>query len=817
VNKFAALTKAEIEEAAAVTLTVEKDEAGDLVAPVPADAPALPSHPAHGEPVARWSYHSADGCVLFYVCRFEPAGERKQIVPLSLWRDALGALRWRWRGVPSPRPLFNLDKLTNNPAAPVIVTEGEKAAEAVEKIYGRAVVATTSPGGAQAAHKSDWTPLAGRRVLIWPDADEPGARYAKDVAEILAGLRCDVSILDAMALVKVSPDGGEREPVAGYDAADAAAEWRDVVALRSTVKSLCKSYHPGPAFYSFGAFTMGEDGLFVEVTKGRGDNAEIVDEFVSAPFEVLGATRSGDGHDWGKWLRWRDGDKREHLRHVSDAALQGDPAALAATLASDGLRIARTQQRALASYLSAVTVKGRVTMVARTGWHCINGRDVFVLPGETIGPRGGETVILEASAHGPYETRGTLDDWRAGVGALAADHRLAVLAVSTALAGPLLYLAGLEGGGLNFYGPSSKGKSTLLQIGASVWGRGASPGYVRAWRATANGLEGAAASATDTALILDELGVVEARDAAAAVYGLSNGSGKARASRDGSLREPKSWRVIFLSSGEIPIATKLQEDRGRRARAGQLVRLLDIPADAGKGFGAFDSGGPDGDAGALSKRMKQAAQSAFGMTGPEFVRRLIAEKIDGETVRNLVSQFVAATVPAGADGQCDRAAQRLGLIMAAGELATMLGVTPWREGAARDAAQWALAQWIEGRGGVEPAEARQSIEAVRLIIEAHGESRFEQIEGESEARPVNNRLGWRRGEGPDREWLIPPEIWKSEICAGLDPKAVARALGERGMLQKASDGWQCVVKIDGTARRVFVVLSTIFAGVAHGA
>jgi putative DNA primase/helicase len=815
-NKFAPLRKDEI-DAAVVALPVNNDEAGDLVAPVPADAPALPSHPAHGEPVARWAYHDEAGRVLFFVNRFEPAGENKQIIPLSLWRDNLGVLRWRWRGVPSPRPLFNLDKLASNPDAPVVVVEGEKCAEALEMIYGRAVVATTSPGGAQAAGKADWTPLAGRRVLIWPDADEPGLKYAVTVAEILAGLGCDVSILDAMALAKVSPDGGEREPIAGYDAADAAAEWRDVVALRDAIKKNRKPFRPGPSLISFGPFTMDAEGLTIEITRGKGDNAETIEEWVCSSFEVLGATRSGDGHDWGKWLRWRDGDGREHLRHVSDAALQGDPAALAATLASDGLRIARTQQRALASYLSAVTVKGRVTMVARTGWHSINGRDVFVLPGETIGPRGGETVILEASAHGPYETRGTLDDWREGVGALAADHRLAMLAVSTALAGPLLYLSGLEGGGLNFYGPSSKGKSTLLQIAASCWGRGASPGYVRAWRATANGLEGAAASATDTALILDELGVVEARDAAAAVYGLSNGTGKARAARDGSLREPKSWRVIFLSSGEIPIATKLQEDRGRRARAGQLVRLLDIPADAGKGFGAFDSGGQDGDAGALSKRMKQAAQSAYGVAGPEFVRRLIAEKIDGETVRNLLSQFVAATVPAGADGQCDRAAQRLGLIMAAGELATMLGVTPWQEGAARTATQWALSQWIDGRGGTEPAEARQAIEAVRLIIEAHGESRFEQIEGESEARPVNNRLGWRRGDGAEREWLIPPEIWKSEICAGLDPKAVAKALGERGMLQKAGDGWQPLRRIGGRVVRVYAVTAAIFEGGDNGA
>ena len=332
-------------------------------------------------------------------------------------------------------------------------------------------------------------------------------------------------------------------------------------------------------------------------------------------------------------------------------------------------------------------------------------------------------------------------------------------------------LAGQEGGGVNLFGQSSRGKTTLLQSAASVWGRGASPGYVRAWRATANGLEGAAASASDTALVLDELGQVEAREAAAALYSLSNGGGKVRASRDGAMREPKSWRVMVLSTGELPVEAKLSEDRGRKARAGQLVRMLDIPAD--RGFGVFDHAGPEDDAGALAKAFKQAAISAYGTAGPEFVRRLIDEQVTGEDVRGALAEFVAERVPAGADGQIDRAAQRLGLIAAAGELATALGVTPWGEGEASAAAAWALEQWIGQRGGTEPAEDRQAIEQVRLFIEAHGESRFESLD-DPDARPVINRAGWRKGDGSDREWLIPPETWRAEICNGLDSKLVAQ-------------------------------------------
>ena len=680
--------------------------------------------------------------------------------------------------------------LTIDGVGDVLITEGTEDALTLWQATGQPIRCAFGKGGLGEV------PLPAGAAVVVVAYNDPDMSAAFKAADHLFERGHRVSI----AFPEGAKDSNELLTMAG------AAAVRGLVAC-------AKPYDPGPAFISWGAFTMDRDGLTMEVTKGKSDSAKAVDEWISAPFEVLGATRDPHGRDWGKWLRWRDGDGREHLKHIGDAALQGDPASLCGSLAADGLRINRAQQRALVSYLCGVTVKGRVTMAPRTGWHTIGGRDVFVLPGETIGARGGENVILDTVAAGPYDAHGSLEEWKEGVGSLAADHSLAVLAISVALAGPLLHLAGQEGGGLNFFGPSSKGKTTLLQLAASVWGRGASPGYVRAWRATANGLEGAAASATDTALVLDELGVIEARDAAAAIYGLANGSGKARAARDGSPKEPKSWRVLVLSSGEIPIAAKLSEDRGRKARAGQLVRMLDVPADRGRGFGAFDNGGPNSDAAALSQRFKVAAISAYGTAGPEFVRRLIAERIDGETICAMVLDFVAAVLPAGADGQIDRAAQRLGLIAVAGELATALRVTPWQAGAVRAAAAWALEQWIEGRGGTAPAEARQAIETVRLAIEQHGEARFEAI-GEGDARPVNNRLGWRKGEGGEREWWIPPQVWKAEICAGLDPSFVAKVLAERGFLRtQGGPGFQCKVNLGGNQRAWAYVLT---AGIMDG-
>jgi uncharacterized protein (DUF927 family) len=187
--------------------------------------------------------------------------------------------------------------------------------------------------------------------------------------------------------------------------------------------------------------------------------------------------------------------------------------------------------------------------------------------------------------------------------------------------------------------------------------------------------------------------------------------------------------------------------------------------------------------------------------------------VTGDDVRSIVTEFVATEVPRGADGQIDRAAQRLGLIVAAGEVATAFGLTGWSKGEARDAAAWTLQKWVEGRGGTEPAEARQAVQQVRLTIEAHGESRFQPLD-DPDAKPVSNRLGWRNGTGAEREWWVATESWKAEICSGLDPQFVARVLAERGMLRRQGGNiLQCTVNLGGDHRaRAYVLTAAILDG-----
>lgn len=185
------------------------------VLPVPKGAPPAPTrHPQLGEPTAVWTYLGAGGTLLGYVHRYNTAEGGKVFRPLVLHRAAEGtALSWRWQSWHTPRPLYGLDRLAARPEAPVLVAEGEKAADAAAMLLpGHVTVA--SPGGSKSSGAADWTALRGRHVTIWPDADAPGEAYAVDVIDALA------TVGAASVLVIVPPEGAAE----GWDAADALHE-----------------------------------------------------------------------------------------------------------------------------------------------------------------------------------------------------------------------------------------------------------------------------------------------------------------------------------------------------------------------------------------------------------------------------------------------------------------------------------------------------------------------------------------------------------------------------------------------------------------
>jgi putative DNA primase/helicase len=240
------------------------------------------------------------------------------------------------------------------------------------------------------------------------------------------------------------------------------------------------------------------------------------------------------------------------------------------------------------------------------------------------------------------------------------------------------------------------------------------------------------------------------------------------------------------------------------------VRAVDIRVN--RANGVFDNPYPDFDPEALADSLKAASSRFHGTAGPEFVRQLLDQKITAKAITEKTDAFAAKALEGvnDASGQVKRVAQRFGLVAAAGELAVEFGLVPWKEGIPTADAVTLFKSWLSARGGAGRIEDEQIVEQARRIIESSAGARFEEMDpletdlGDKIRLPeVRDRLGYRRGVGDARRWLVLPQAWTDEFCRGFDPRDVATVLAERGILQRAPDGrYSCVERIpnDNTRR-----------------
>jgi putative DNA primase/helicase len=202
--------------------------------PVPADAGPPPEIKLScGTADRKFTYLDAKSNLLGYVFRWEArGGDRKKFRPVTYWRDANGRSGWRCKAWPGMRPLFGLERLAAHPDAIVLLVEGEKTAEAVDrgplahafKWRSKDVIGVTWPGGGAAIKHADFTPLAGREVVILPDGHEAGEKTADEVVDILhrVGVRLlrrfkapaeAVHVKDAWDIADAIPPGFEPEGI----------------------------------------------------------------------------------------------------------------------------------------------------------------------------------------------------------------------------------------------------------------------------------------------------------------------------------------------------------------------------------------------------------------------------------------------------------------------------------------------------------------------------------------------------------------------------------------------------------------------------
>ena len=543
-------------------------------------------------------------------------------------------------------------------------------------------------------------------------------------------------------------------------------------------------------------------------TSGKKDlPPEPVNTWICSPLRVKAITLDGQDENFGRLLRFKTTTHKWREWAMPMELLAGDGTALREVLLSKGVEMDPWKRQQLSSYLQSQHPDKRMQCALQVGW-C--GNHSYVLPDAVIGT-GADGVIFQSSDHANnvHSKAGTFAGWREGIAARAVGNPLLMFAVSASFTGPMLARCNAEGGGFHVVGDSSTGKTTLIEAACATWG---GPGFKRSWRATANGMEGAAAMFNDCLLALDEISECDPKEIGNIVYSLGNGSGKQRASRSGNARSVTRWRCFVISSGERTIATAMQEG-GFRAKAGQSVRLLDIPA--AQTYGAWDTLHDATSPAAFSDAIKRTAVQHHGHAGRAFLEKLTRDLRD---FCSMLEQVKAAPMFStdGLEGQHKRAAARFALIGLAGELATEYGITGWQEGDAGKAAAHAFKLWQAGRGKGNN-EKHQIAERVQGFIERHGDGRFTSVDYTGEII-MKDRAGWWRDTSEGREYLFTSEGMR-EALKGFDFKRALDVLQELGALPAPGAHGERArfIRIAGRGVKLYPINPDKLAGAAHGA
>jgi len=545
---------------------------------------------------------------------------------------------------------------------------------------------------------------------------------------------------------------------------------------------------------------------------------------VCSKLEVTALVQTKDSDEWGLELKWNDLSNTSCTWILPRNLLHNDASAIREELLRRGFQFLEPSKHGkelFVRYLMGCNPPKRKQSVSRVGWH----GETYVSPTQVFSANKDEIVFQAATAKRISYSAGTLQEWKDEVAARCVGNSRLLFAVSASFGAALMPFANAESGGINLFGTSSIGKTTGAVVAASVY---SNEKYIQQWRATANGLESVAAQYNHALLPLDEIAQADPKEIGETVYLLSNQRGKLRMNRSGVLRTPYEWQLLFLSTGEKDLATHMQGGN-TKIKGGQMVRCLDIPGDAGVGYGLFEDLHGSLDGGAFAIALKQAAARYHGTAFPVFIDELLKQGLPKvkEALTTVMERFEKSVAQKCPSGEVYRAIQRFALIAAGGEMASALCVTGWPKNEAFTAAQKCFFAWLNHRGGTGAGDTLHGIRQVRRFLELHGSARFSDLASERASelaydpdigrfdRAVTNRAGFRsKTPGQDRyDYFVLAEAFRTEVCAGYDATSIAKALADRNVLIR--DKKQLTVKVPQTLPgigrpRVYHITSKIF-------
>lgn len=547
-------------------------------------------------------------------------------------------------------------------------------------------------------------------------------------------------------------------------------------------------------------YVMNENGLHIQQVKAGEEGEQIILKRISDAFDVIGVCCNNEDDESGVFIKIRTTSGKEKSFNFPNSEIVSESMEIIKALANFGLNIVDVPKlkKALNNAFAKARANNRlVLLVNQSGWideaaFCL--KDVII--------QSDKKLIHRQDVTKRFTEGGSLIEWQEHIAKYAKGNSRLVIALCAGFAAPLLSMMNKQGFGLHFQGKSSLGKTTAISVANSLYGGG----YCN-WRTTDNALEATAKNHNNMLLALDDIGESDSKAAGAAAYMLANGKGKARANKNGDSKSVSEWCLIFLSTGEISLSEHMSKG-GVKAMAGQEVRFINIPADAGNGNGIFEN--VHGSSGAiLSDKLQKSAKKYFGSPIKEYIEKLVANERDSLIRRLKInikahSDFISNGLKLSA--QASRVLDHFALLAAAGELSTEYGITGFNKGEAIKAAKTCFIAWLNDFGN-DDYEAKQALSAVRMFIQAHELSRFEIERSELDFAQdrIINRVGFIKEERGEKLYCFYPDIFKSEVIKGHNLKVALTSLKEGGFLKFDEGRNQSSIRFKSAKHKVYAI------------
>lgn len=385
-------------------------------------------------------------------------------------------------------------------------------------------------------------------------------------------------------------------------------------------------------------------------------------------------------------------------------------------------RVEAKMTKTMVAYLSLCRPEVERISVSQTGWAPTQDDSlIFVRPGQAT--HGDYFFQPEKYARTTDSVRqaGTLQDWNSNNFSL---DPYPLFMICASLAAPLIKWAGMPSAGINIYGETTSGKTTLLQLAASVWGDGSEPSgrsYINRWNMTANALEAFAAGHNDLPSIFDELASMEDRSSQGLVYDLSGGQGKAAMDSARNLKKQRQWTTFLISSGEISMLEKLQQSQfgKKHAKAGAVLRIIDLLIEEGAIRSADES-----------DRIKRTCSRYYGTLGPAYIDGIVnlftKTKLQKTVQKAQDEALVRITQSVSVNKVQQRALKIFALVEVAGLLLVHLKLIPdLTIDDIRSAIDSVAGAWIPEAQDI--TDGKRTIKSIRDFILANRDSRFKLV------------------------------------------------------------------------------------------